>query len=226
MNKILACFTAFFLTLFVSGVCLAQPAIEEIEGIALEAGIFDAVDDNHLLLLSSSADAQKHFSKENFEKLSEAVNFETQRVLVFAWRGSGGDRISYFVAESWPEQISFQFTRGMTRDLATHQKIFALRSNVSCEVQGNAVDLNPVANEEYIRIEMRGTLQVQNDTGYTLTANGFVVELDFDDSHEFKELANGLDGETIMIAGNLELKANNGDSQPWKLVVTDLTADD
>jgi hypothetical protein len=51
-------------------------------------------------------------------------------VLVFAWKGSGQDKIEYTVAESYPEQIQFVYQRGRTRDLRTHFKIFVLRANV------------------------------------------------------------------------------------------------
>ena len=142
MNKSLPVLATALLINLVSGIGFAQSALEEIEGITLEDKVFEAVDENRILVLASSEDAERNLSEENFKKLSDQVDFDTQRVVVFAWRGSGRDRVSYSIAESWPEQISFQYERGMTRDLRSHTKIFALRSNVSCTVGENAVELN------------------------------------------------------------------------------------
>ena len=44
--------------------------------------------------------------------LEEVMKNDKQIVLVFAWRGSGQDRLTYNVLESFPEQIAFKFTPG------------------------------------------------------------------------------------------------------------------
>jgi hypothetical protein len=49
---------------------------------------------------------------------------------VFAWRGSGQDKMTYTIAESFPEQITFKILPGRTRDLRSHLKIYASRKNV------------------------------------------------------------------------------------------------
>ena len=64
-----------------------------------------------------------------------AVDFKKQFVLVFAWQGSGGDTLSYHVLESYPEQIAFMRKPGMTKDLRSHAKVYALRSNVKWRVK-------------------------------------------------------------------------------------------
>ena len=63
--------------------------------------------------------------------LIKAVDFKTQDLLVFAWQGSGGDKLEYTVAESFPEQVRFMLKRGLTKDLRTHMKLFAVRKNVT-----------------------------------------------------------------------------------------------
>ena len=91
---------------------------------------------NKPIVVKSKEEATKLFGKEAVATLVKAVDFKKQFVLVFAWRGSGGDRLNYTVAESFPEQITFSRQFGRTRDLRPHSKVFALRSNVKWSVQG------------------------------------------------------------------------------------------
>lgn len=200
---------------------VAQDAIKEVEGIELQQSIFEAVDKNRVLVLTSEEDAKSHLSEANFEKLAESVDFETQRVVILAWRGSGGDSVSYDVAESWPEQISIRFKRGMTRDLRPHQKVFTLRSNVSCRVEGNPVDLNRKAkNNSYIRVEIKGTLQ-QDAGEFTVTVDGSSMSLDFQDASELMETAEKLLGETVLVTGDLVGSSDNNDPN-WRVEVKTL----
>ena len=96
---------------------------------------FKAASRKKPLIIRSEKDAAKHFSKKALAKLKKQVDFKRQFVLVFAWRGSGQDRLRYDVAESFPEQIVFRFKRGRTRDLRPHLYVFALRSNVKWSVK-------------------------------------------------------------------------------------------
>jgi hypothetical protein len=111
------------------------PAIKEIASIAPEHSVFDAGAATRPLVLNSEKEASEHFSKDELAKLTREVDFSKQFVLVFAWRGSGGDRLSYTVAESSPEQVAFTLTRGRTRDLRPHLHIYALRTGVKWSVR-------------------------------------------------------------------------------------------
>ena len=106
------------------------PPIKELGGIAAQESVFEASSATKPLVITSAKEAAEHFSKEELDKLGKAVDFTNQVVLVFAWRGSGGDRLSYAVAESYPEQVVFNLKRGLTRDLRPHVYIYALRNNV------------------------------------------------------------------------------------------------
>ena len=90
------------------------------------------------IVIKSLKAAAPYFEKEALEALKGAVDFDRQVLLVFAWRGSGRDRLAYDIAESMPEQVTFHFTRGKTRDLRSHVKVFALRSNVKWRVADDA----------------------------------------------------------------------------------------
>ena len=65
------------------------------------------------------------------DALSAQVDLKTHDLLVFCWQGSGGDKLTYTVAESFPEQVAFALKPGATDDLRTHVKLFAVRKNVS-----------------------------------------------------------------------------------------------
>ena len=73
--------------------------------------------------------AEKYFKGEELKKI-KALKFEKIKLLVFAWRGSGQDKISYVVQESQPETVVFELQAGRTRDLRHHVKIYQLRSDV------------------------------------------------------------------------------------------------
>jgi hypothetical protein len=64
------------------------------------------------------------------KRIAKLVDFKEQTLLVFAWQGSGGDKLSCTVAESYPEQITFTVKPGVTDDLRSHVKLFAVRNNV------------------------------------------------------------------------------------------------
>ena len=121
-----------------AGVAHAQKPIVAIQ-VTPESSVFKGSAWDKPIVIKSSQDAARHFSKDSLKTLETAVDFDKQFVLVFAWRGSGGDKLSYSVAESFPEQVRFSLKRGRTRDLRPHTKVYALRSNVRCSVGGKAI---------------------------------------------------------------------------------------
>ena len=118
-----------------AGMASAQEPIESIK-VKPESSIFKNSNFNKPIVVKSKEEAAKHFGKKAVASLVKAVDFKKQIVLVFAWRGSGGDQLNYTVAESFPEQITFSRQFGRTRDLRPHAKVFALRSNVKWSVKG------------------------------------------------------------------------------------------
>ena len=127
--------TALAAACITTGALSAQEPIVAIK-VMPENRVFKTSSFNKPIVVKSKEEAAKHFGKEAVSALVGEVDFKKQFVLVFAWRGSGGDRLNYNVAESFPEQISFSRQFGRTRDLRSHAKVFALRSNVKWNVQG------------------------------------------------------------------------------------------
>ena len=108
--------------------------IVEIGGLRPSADVFGAWDKP--TRIATEEEAAKVFEGEALAKLKEKVDFEKQIVLVFAWRGSGQDKLNHVVLESFPEQVRFSIERGRTRDLRPHVHVFALRSNVDWAAGG------------------------------------------------------------------------------------------
>jgi len=111
----------------------SPPPIEEF-GTRPNAKVFADAKRGTPLVLQSQEEASKYFDEEALASLAKEVDFERQFVLVFAWRGSGGDKLIASVAESFPEQVRFRIEPGRSRDLRRHAKVIALRKNVKWSV--------------------------------------------------------------------------------------------
>lgn len=124
---------ALALSLFVffvsAGIASAIEPVIEIDAAPLPA-IFKEATKSEPVKITTADELAKHFGKEAAAKVSEKVDLKEQFVLVFAWRGSGGDKMEVAIAESFPEQVSFRVRPGRTRDLRPHVKVYALRANV------------------------------------------------------------------------------------------------
>ena len=105
--------------------------IKRIKGATPKRGVFAAAKRNKALVFKTAKDAEAHFEAAELKKLTALVDFDKQIVLLFAWRGSGQDKLTFQVAESFPEQITFSYKRGRTKDLRSHVYIFVLRKNVT-----------------------------------------------------------------------------------------------
>ena len=121
-----------FLTIV--GGLFAVPAnhepIAELRDLRAEEAVFKGASRTKPVVLKSLKNGTKYFDKEALAAISKAVDFEKQIVLLFAWKGSGQDRLKYVVKESFPEQVVFSYKRGRTKDYRRHVKVYVLRSNV------------------------------------------------------------------------------------------------
>ena len=111
-----------------------QEPIVELK-VTPEKSVFKNSAWNKPIVIKSQDEAAKHFGKEALEAVAKKVDFKKQIVLVFAWQGSGGDKLQYQILESFPEQIPFSLRPGATDDLRSHSHVFALRSNVRWSVK-------------------------------------------------------------------------------------------
>jgi len=115
----------------------AQEPIVELD-LLPEQSRLQAAAWNKPIIITSMQQAGGLFEQAALGALGRQVDFNKQFLLVFAWQGSGGDRLGYTVAESFPEQVFFSMRRGLTRDLRQHAHVYALRSNVRWSIQDEA----------------------------------------------------------------------------------------
>ena len=113
----------------------AVPPIALVKDAKPKDSVFENAQWNKPTLIKTEEEAARHFDKEALASLKKQVNFKEQQVLLFAWKGSGGDKLEYAVAESFPEQIFFSYKAGRTDDIKSHVFVYALRSNVTWKVR-------------------------------------------------------------------------------------------
>jgi hypothetical protein len=117
-----------------AGIATAQQAVVELK-VTPEKSVFKDSAFHKPNVIKTKDDAAKHFGKDALDTIIKHVDFNKQIVLVFAWQGSGGDKLQYSILESFPEQVPFTRILGETDDLRSHTRVFALRSNVRWSVK-------------------------------------------------------------------------------------------
>jgi hypothetical protein len=87
-------------------------------------------------VIASAEELAKIFADDDaVAAIKKAVDFKTEKVLYFAWSGSGQDKISFSVEELKKGiEVKFTYTRGLTRDLRQHKKLFALPRDATFKV--------------------------------------------------------------------------------------------
>ena len=87
------------------------------------------------VLVPYSADSKEEVAKllgpQQAESVEKQISFETHRVLLFQWAGSGQDVL---VSTIYDGVVTFQYTRGRTRDLRQHFQAFAVDKQIVWEV--------------------------------------------------------------------------------------------
>jgi len=101
--------------------------IIEITGVRTNETVFDKSSAMKPLQIQNKEELQEYLAPGQIGNFDQ-VNFDRQQVLIFAWRGSGQDKLSYTVES--PKEVKFSLQRGRTRDLRSHVKIYAVRLDV------------------------------------------------------------------------------------------------
>ncbi len=74
--------------------------------------------------IKSVEELEKIFpAKDDADALKKEVDFAKQKLMLFAWSGSGGDTI---FSSADKDEVTFLLRRGLTRDLRAHQQLFAI----------------------------------------------------------------------------------------------------
>lgn len=104
--------------------------IIEITGVRTNETVFDKSSAMKPLQIRNKEELKEYLAPGQIGNFDQ-VNFDRQQVLIFAWRGSGQDKLSYTVES--PKDVKFSLQRGRTRDLRSHVKIYAVRLDVVLE---------------------------------------------------------------------------------------------
>lgn len=65
------------------------------------------------------------------KRVLKEVNFETHVLLIFAWKGSGADKLESVISKGSPEQVRFSLAPGTQEDVRKHIKLFAVKKDCS-----------------------------------------------------------------------------------------------
>jgi len=105
------------------------PPVTRMDAIAVKPLVFEAASHKHPLPIRSAKEAAAYFPAPDLARLRRQVDFSRQVVLLFAWRGSGQDRLEYLEQTSPPAAVVFTYTPGLTRDLRAHHQVFVLQAD-------------------------------------------------------------------------------------------------
>ncbi len=130
-RQFMAFLLPFLLVLTLSGQAQAGgfPPVTRIDAIAVKPLAFEAASLKHPLPIRSAKEAAAYFPAPDLTRLRREVDFSRQVVLLFAWRGSGQDRLEPLEQTSPPGAVVFAYTPGLTRDLRAHHQVFVLRAD-------------------------------------------------------------------------------------------------
>ncbi|HUG18632.1 MAG TPA: hypothetical protein VMM56_06610 [Planctomycetaceae bacterium] len=203
------------------------PPFKQIEDVTANPNVFEVSNQTKPLVLKSHAQAKKYFSAESLTKLLKEVDFDKQILLVFAWKGSGQDRLEVTVVESSPEQLVFVYKPGKTRDLRPHTYVYAVRSNVKWEEKQPPATATKKPGE-FVKVSVNGKLKTGifaiggETTGSTITADGITWELDFGSNNTLLEQAQKWNGKQVLVKGRLHRKPGVEVRERWIVNVNSL----
>ena len=87
------------------------------------------------IVLKSMEDAYGHLTRASMEKIADMVNFEKQQVVIFAWQGSGQDRLTGYFNAGKIALAHVIYNPGYTKDVKTHIFIQALPKGIEMKVE-------------------------------------------------------------------------------------------
>jgi hypothetical protein len=106
----------------------AKQAVKEIDLKGLKRAPAEGGDVKKPTVITSAEELAKAFPEEELQgRIKKEVDFDKQRLLFFAWAGSGGDKLDFKVEDGkkGPEAV-FTYRTGLTRDLRGHFHLYVL----------------------------------------------------------------------------------------------------
>ncbi len=82
---------------------------------------------NPEIIASADDLAKSPTLKDAADAVKKLVNFEKEKLVVFAWQGSGGDKLTATTKDAdGKTTVAFNLTLGFTRDLRQHVKVYSV----------------------------------------------------------------------------------------------------
>ena len=86
----------------------------------------------HPTVIADAKELAKAVADEEAQKrIQGKVDFQRQQLLLFAWSGSGLDKLT---PEARKEELVFKYIPGLTRDLRQHVRLFAIPKRAKWKV--------------------------------------------------------------------------------------------
>jgi hypothetical protein len=108
-----------------------EPAMKDLKELTVKESAFRHARPPHPTAVHSDDEAEAIFEGESLAALRKEVDFSKEQAVVFAWQGSGQDRIK---ADNGKSGMLFDYEPGRTRDLRQHTVVFVLPKNDSWAV--------------------------------------------------------------------------------------------
>lgn len=110
-----------------------KPAVKEIPTKELKIPAMRGGKATEPTVIKSADDLAKSPAlKDSADAIKKEVDFDTQKLVFFAWSGSGGDKI----APDAKTAGTFAYTAGLTRDLRPHVHVFVVPKDAEVKVVG------------------------------------------------------------------------------------------
>jgi hypothetical protein len=100
--------------------------------MAVQSQAYEAASAIRPRVIRSVQEAAAFLSPEDLALLSREVDFSRQLLLLFAWRGSGQDRLEATLDAG---AARFTYSPGRTRDLREHHQVFVLGADLPWSVR-------------------------------------------------------------------------------------------
>jgi len=101
------------------------PAVKEIATKDLKVAFNESAKASAPTEIKTADELAKSALKDSADAIKKNVDFAKEKVVVFMWQGSGGDRITGTVAKDG-KSATFAHAFGLTFDLRQHTKVFVV----------------------------------------------------------------------------------------------------
>jgi hypothetical protein len=114
-----------------------KPTVKEIATKDLKLNLARGGKATEPTTISSTEELAKNPTvKDAAHDIKKQIDFEKEKLIVFAWSGSGGDKVTASIgADSNKKPIVYvEYIRGLTRDLRMHVRLFIVPKDLKVEV--------------------------------------------------------------------------------------------